>query len=269
MTTASGTRELPFARPIVWAALAALPPYCPVCDVSYVRTGTGIGDEDEAVAISEGTRFVCVRGRLNGSPVPANAVDGEVVEWTAERSIGTRLELASETWQTHVELSDVAGGSTQVTVTVTHEPKRSGWLRRTVRRKATERMVRETVDSELDMLPDHVERMGEGRPGSSAVAPGSASVDEEECGWVLHLVGTVNATDVTRLELQQRLEEIPIVAIDVRDLVYLDATALPALARWARRCSQAGRLAVIRGVNPDFDRLLSVMGLTSAFLRDR
>ncbi|MCF6506525.1 STAS domain-containing protein [Blastococcus sp. MG754426] len=266
MTTASGTRELPFARPIVWAALAALPPYCPVCDVSYVCTETG--DEEEAGAIGEGTTFVCVRGRLDGSPVPANAVDGEVVEWTAERSIGTRLELATETWQTRVELSDVAGGSTQVTVTVTHEPKRSGWLRRTVRRKATERMVRETVDSELDKLPDHVERMGEGRPGSSAVAPASASVDEEECGWVLHLVGTVNATDVRRLQLQQRLEEVPIVAIDVRDLTYLDSTALPALARWARRSSQAGRQAVIRGVNPDFDQMLNVMGLTSGFLRD-
>ncbi|WP_236832869.1 STAS domain-containing protein [Blastococcus sp. KM273128] len=266
MTTASGARELPFARPIVWGALAALPPYCPVCDVSYVCSGTV--EEDGALAIGEGTRFVCVRGRLDGSPVPANAVAGEVVEWVVDRSIGTRLELATETWQTRVELSDVAGGSTHVTVTVTHEPKRSGWWRRTVRRKATERMVQATVDSELTKLPDHVDQMGEGRPGSSAVASGSASVDEEECGWVLHLVGTVNAADVSRLQLRQRLEELPIVAIDVRDLNYLDSTALPLLVRWARRISQGNRQAVVRGVNPDFDQMLSVMGLTSRFLRD-
>ena len=265
MTTASGTREVPFARPRVWRALTALTPYCPVCDVSYVFSEAL--DDGTAATIGKGTRFVCVPGRLDGVPPPPSAVSGEIVEWVAQRSIGTRLELTREIWQTRIELADSERNSTQVTVTVTHEPTGGNSLLHALQQKATQRMVQRTVDSELAKLPDHITGVTEDHSGSMAVDRGSISEEQEEDGWVLHLRGHVDSPAVNRLELRRRLEELSVVAIDVRELTYLDSTALPFLLRWARRSSQAGRRAVIRGVNPAFDEMLGVMGLASTFPR--
>ena len=266
MTTASGTREVPFARPHVWRALTAPTPYCPVCDVSYVFSETT--DDGGAATIGEGTRFVCAPGRLDGAPPPPNAVSGEIVEWVTQRRVGTRLELTPETWQTRIELADAERGSTQVTVTVTREPKGGIRLLHALQRKATQRLVQRTVDSELAKLPDHIRRAVEDHDGPVAAEQGSISVEQEADGWVLHLRGQVDAPAVNRLELQRRLEELTVVAIDVRELSYLDSTALPFLLRWGRRSSQAGHRPVIRGANPAFDQLLGVMGLTSIFPRD-
>ena len=116
-------------------------------------------------------------------------------------------------------------------------------------------------------LPDHIPRVTEDHSGSSAVGRGSISVQQEEDGWVLHLRGDVDSSAVNRLELRRRLEELTVMAIDVRELTYLDSKALPFLLRWARRSSQAGRRAVIRGGNPAFDEMLGVMGLASTFPR--
>lgn len=265
MTTASGIREVPFARPHVWRALTALTPYCPVCDVSYVFSETP--DDGSAATIGKGTRFVCVPGQLEGTPAPPNAVSGEVVEWVAQRCIGTRLELPREIWQTHIELADSERNSTQVTVTVTHEPKGGNRLLHALQQKATQRMVQRTVDSELAKLPDHITRLTEDHSGSIAVVEGSISAEQEEHGWVLHLRGHVDTSAVNRLQLRRRLQEPTVVAIDVRELTYLDSTALPFLLRWARHSAEAGRPAVIRGVNPAFDEMLRVMGLASTFPR--
>lgn len=265
MTTASGTREVPFARPHVWRALTALTPYCPVCDVSYVYSETP--DDGSAATIGKGTRFVCVPGRLDGVPPPPNAVSGEIVEWVAQRCIGTRLELTREIWQTRIELADSERSSTKVTVTVTHEPRGDNRLLHALQQRARQRMVQRTVDSELAKLPDHITGVTEDHTGSIAVGQGSISAEEEEDGWVLHLRGHFDSSAVNRLELRRRLEELTVVAIDVRELTYLDSTALPFLLRWARRSSQAGRRAIIRGVNPAFDETLSVMGLASTFVR--
>lgn len=265
MTTASGTREVPFARPHVWRALTTLTPYCPVCDVSYVFPETP--DGGSAAEIGKGTRFVCVPGRLDGVPPPPDAMGGEIVEWVAQRCIGTRLELPREIWQTRIELADSERSSTQVTVTVTHEPKGGNRLLHALQQKATQRMVQRTVDSELAKLPDHIAGMTEDHSGSNAVGGGSISGEREEDGWVLHVRGYVDSAAVNRLDLRRRLEELTVVAIDVRELTYLDSTALPFLLRWARRSAQAGRRAVIRGVNPAFDEMLGVMGLASTFPR--
>ena len=74
MTTASGSREVPFPRGRVWQALAVLSPYCAVCDVSYVVSGSPTA--------GTGTTFVCVPGRLEGGRAPAaGAPLGESVEW--------------------------------------------------------------------------------------------------------------------------------------------------------------------------------------------
>ena len=266
MTTASGTREVPFARQSVWRALTAQTPYCPVCDVSYVFS-EGAGDEANAT-MGKGTKFVCVRGRLDGGPPPQNAVSGEIVEWVARRRIGTRLDLAPESWQTRIELTDAERGSTQVTVTVTHEPKGGNRLLHRMQRKAMQRMVQRTVDSELAKLPEHISQMTEDRSAATPVERASSALEREGDHWVIHLRGEVDAPAVRRLQLQRCLEEQPVLAIDVHELTYIDSTAFPPLLRWAQRRSRAGDRPIIRGVNQYFDEMLAVMGLTSVFLRE-
>ena len=262
MATATGSREIPYDRQLVWRSLTDVTSYCPVCDVSYVF------DDDTtagARAIGPGSRFVCVPGRREGGKPPPNAVAGEVAEWAEERCLGTRLTLASETWQTHVELDDGQPGSTRVTVTVACEPKGGGRLRRSLRRRALQRLVQHTVDSELAKLPAH---MGLAPVDEAVEAPGEGILMQQEAdGWVLHLRGEVDAPAVRRLNLQQRLEGVTVVAVDVSGLTYLDAVALPPLLRWARAASRAGRPARVRGANPEFDRVIGVMGMSSVFLR--
>ncbi|MGY1696897.1 MULTISPECIES: SRPBCC family protein [unclassified Geodermatophilus] len=153
MTTASGTREVAAPRSRVWRALAVLEPYCAVCDVSYVVDGDRAG---------EGARFVCVPGRLADGATPrSGAPRGEIVEWEPERLVTTRLELTPETWTTRIELADAGPGATRVTITLTHEPRRVRLADRFTR-SALQRMVRDTVDGELDKLPAHVEQVPAG-----------------------------------------------------------------------------------------------------------
>ena len=264
MTTATGAREVPFERQLVWRALTSATEYCPVCDVSYVFAD---GATSAGHSIGMGTRFVCVSGRLEGAEPPPDAVAGQVVEWAAQRRIGTRLELASETWQTHIELADAEGGSTRVTVTVTREPKGGSRLLHSLQRRSMQGMVQRTVDSELAKLPAHIDGVAEDHIAGVAEGRSEAIAMQREAeGWVLHLRGEVDAAAVRGLELEP-LENGRIVAIDVTDLTYLDSIALPPLRRWAKAASRAGRPALVRGVNQDFDRMLGVMGMTSVFQR--
>jgi anti-anti-sigma factor len=264
MTTATGTREIPFGRPHVWRSLTNLTPYCSVCDVSYVFDDSSSAGQ----AIGKGSRFVCVPGRLEGAEPPPNAVAGEVVEWAAQRCIETRLELASETWQTQIELADAEPGSTSVTVTVTREPKGGSRLLHSLQRRSVQRMVQRTVDSELAKLPAHINGVAEDHiAGAAEVWSGAIAMEREAEGWVLHLRGEVDAAAVRGLELERRLEDVRVVVIDVTDLTYLDSIALPPLRRWAKAASRAGQPPLVRGVNQDFDRMLGVMGMTSVFQR--
>lgn len=144
MSSATGTREVPQPRAEVWQALAVLEPYCAVCDVSYVVTGTG-----------RRTTFVAVSGRLDGEP-PAGSPEGRILEWAPGRVVVTQLDLTPETWTTRIELDDTPSGGTRVTMTVTHEPRGGGRLGRRVLRRAARGMVGRTVESELDKVPAHV-----------------------------------------------------------------------------------------------------------------
>jgi hypothetical protein len=146
MTTASGTREVPHPREEVWRALAVLETYCAVCDVSYVVSGVA----------GKGASFVCVPGRLDGRAPAAGAPRGEIVDWEPLRLVATRLELTPETWTTRIELTDAGEGATRVTVTVTHEPRTGSRLVRRLQRPGMQRLVRRTVDGELDKLPAHI-----------------------------------------------------------------------------------------------------------------
>ena len=262
MATATGSREIPYDRQLVWRSLTDVTSYCPVCDVSYVFDDDTSGG---ARAIGPGSRFVCVPGRLEGGKPPPNAVAGEVAEWDDERRIGTRLNLASETWQTRIELDDVEPGSTRVTVTVICEFTGGSRLRHSLQRRSLQRLAQHTVDSELAKLPAHM-----GRPPIDEAVEDQAEailMQREADGWVLHLRGEVDAPAVRRLNLQQRLEGATVVAVDVTGLTYLDAVALPPLLRWARAASRAGRPALVRGVNQEFDRMTGVIGMSSVFLR--
>ncbi|SEP13159.1 SRPBCC family protein [Trujillonella endophytica] len=155
MTTASGSREVPQPRDVVWRALAVLEPYCPVCDVSYVVPGRS--------AAGRGTRFVCVPGRLaeGEEPLPG-APEGEIVEWRPRRAVTTRLELTPETWTTRIELDDAAAGGTRVTITVDHEPRERNRLVDRLLRRSMRRLVQTTVDGELAKVSDHVAQVSPG-----------------------------------------------------------------------------------------------------------
>jgi hypothetical protein len=143
--TATGVREVPEGRRAVWQALAVLAPYCAVCDVSYVATGTGVG-----------TTFVCVPGRLAGEP-GADAPRGEIVEWQPNRLVATRLQLPAETWTTRIELADTDQGGTRVAMTLTFESRGGNRLVERVQRRTRQRLVQRTLEAELDRVPAHIE----------------------------------------------------------------------------------------------------------------
>jgi hypothetical protein len=150
--TATGSREVPAPRAQVWQALAVLRPYCPVCDVSYVVSGSPTA--------GRGTTFVCVPGRLDDTAPGDGAPRGEIVEWEPRKVVATRLELTPETWTTRIELADAEPGSTRVTITLTHEAKKPNRLVQRVQRGAMRRLVRRTVDAELEKLPAHIAQVG-------------------------------------------------------------------------------------------------------------
>jgi len=150
-TTATGTRDVPQSRAEVWRALAVLQPYCPVCDVSYVVSGSGAR-----------TTFVCAPGRLDGAPPPSGAPVGHILEWRPARLVTTRLELTPETWTTRIAFDDAPGGGTRVTMTITHEPNAGARLVRWVQRAAGRRMVQRTVDTELEKVPAHIAQLTAG-----------------------------------------------------------------------------------------------------------
>ena len=145
MRTASGVREVPQGRAQVWQALAVLEPYCAVCDVTYVVHGTGAG-----------TTFVCVPGRDEVAEPGPEALRGEIVEWQPRRLVGTRLQLPAETWTTRIELADRAGGGTRVTMSLSYAPRGGNRLVEWVQGRTRQRLVRRTLDAELDKIPAHI-----------------------------------------------------------------------------------------------------------------
>ena len=149
VTEATGVRGVPERPDTVWQALAVLRPYCAVCDVSYVVEGA-------RGRLREGATFVCVPGRRpDDDPPPATATRGRIVDWAPPRLVVSELELAGETWTTRIELSEQDGGGTAVTVTLRREHTGARLLG-VLQRGAARRLVRRTLDAELDKLPAHV-----------------------------------------------------------------------------------------------------------------
>lgn len=266
MATARGTRDVPVGRELVWTALSRPTTYCSVCDVSYVFDDAAAGG---GRTLGPGSRFVCASGRLDGAQPPPDAMAGEIVEWAEGHRIRTRLQRGLETWETRIDLDEVEPGSTRVTITVTRGPEGGGRPFSGLWRRAEQRMVQRTVDSELAKLPDHI---APARVAPVHVGPVADDrtpvivVQQERAGSVLHLRGEVDAAAVRRLQLEGQLAEV--VVVDVTWLTYLDSAALAPLLRWARAVSRDGRPATARGANPEFDRMIGVMGMTSVFVRE-
>jgi uncharacterized protein YndB with AHSA1/START domain len=145
---ATGARELPEPPAQVWEALAVLRPYCAVCDVSYLVTGSG-----------RGATFVCVPGRVDGDAAVPRGTTGEISEWAPPRRVTTRLERAGEIWTTRLELTPTASGGTQVGVTLHCETTGTA-LVGALQRRALQRLVDRTVEGELARLSDHVAQVG-------------------------------------------------------------------------------------------------------------
>jgi hypothetical protein len=143
--SASGEREVPQSRRAVWTALAVLEPYCAVCDVSYVVTGTGAG-----------TTFLCAPGRLDGTVPGPEAVRGEIEVWEPRRTVATRLDLPAETWTTRIELTDTGAGGTRVTMTLGCSPRQGNALVRRLQARSRQQLVQRTLDAELAKVPAHI-----------------------------------------------------------------------------------------------------------------
>ena len=150
--TSGRSREVPHPRQEVWRALAVLEPYCAVCDVSYVVSGSA----------GKGATFVCVPGRLDGAAPSATAPKGEIVEWKPPRLVTTRLELTPEVWTTRIEFEEAGPATTRVTITVTHEPRGGSRVVRWLTRAGMQRLVQRTVDGELAKLPAHIGQVAGG-----------------------------------------------------------------------------------------------------------
>jgi hypothetical protein len=141
---AAGSRELAEPQRQVWRALAELRPYCAVCDVSYVVTGSG-----------QGATFVCVPGRVDGDGSPPHGVRGEIVEWTPPRRVTTRLERAGEVWTTRLELDSTPSGGTLVAMALRCESSANAVVG-ALQRRALQRLVERTLAGELAKLDEHV-----------------------------------------------------------------------------------------------------------------
>jgi anti-anti-sigma factor len=94
---------------------------------------------------------------------------------------------------------------------------------------------------------------------------GFIAVEAEDDGHVLRLIGDVDASVVTVLTAEHALDDLRIVAVDVRELAYIDSTGLTLLVRWAQEAHREGRPAVIRHPTKRFERVLDMAGLTPLF----
>ena len=103
--------------------------------------------------------------------------------------------------------------------------------------------------------------------GWLAEPSGRIAVESETDGHVLRLIGDVDAAVASTLASEHSLDDLKIVAVDVRELAYIDSTGLPVLVRWAQAAHQEGRPAVIRHASQRFERVLEMAGLTSLFDR--
>ncbi len=151
-TTASGSREVAYPVEHVWQAMAALLPYCPVCDVSAILDGPG--------DLRIGTTFRAFPGRVYERPDEISAVEGgtpgEIVHWSPHEVVATRLEAGNETVVVQVEMAAASPDTTLVTISVGVTPQGQSRLAKAMARSSYARMARRTVEGEIEKLPAHL-----------------------------------------------------------------------------------------------------------------
>jgi len=96
---------------------------------------------------------------------------------------------------------------------------------------------------------------------------GTITVVPEADGHVLRLIGDVDAAVVGALHDEHTLDDLRVLAVDVRELAYIDSTGLTLLVRWAQDAHRDGRPATVRHAGPRFDRVVEMAGLTGLFDR--
>ena len=179
---ASAVREVAYPVEHVWQAMATLLPYCSVCDVSVsvispgqLRAGTEFrafpgrrterADGPDATPAADGP--VAMRAadgpdatRPADGPVATRAADGgmpgEIIDWSPQRSVATRLEAGSETVVVRVEMSTATPDTTMVTISVEVTPHLRSRIAAAMSRSSYVRMARRTVEGEIEKLPAHL-----------------------------------------------------------------------------------------------------------------
>jgi len=170
---ASAVREVAYPVEHVWQAMATLLPYCSVCDVSVsvispgqLRAGTEFrafpgrrterADGPDATPAADGP----VPTPAADGPVPMRAADGgmpgEIIDWSPQRSVATRLEAGSETVVVRVEMSTATPDTTMVTISVEVTPHLRSRIAAAMSRSSYVRMATRTVEGEIEKLPAHL-----------------------------------------------------------------------------------------------------------------
>jgi anti-anti-sigma factor len=109
--------------------------------------------------------------------------------------------------------------------------------------------------------------VGDETGGRSGEATGLLAVTGAADGQVLRLSGDVDAPVLRAFGGDRALDRLPIVAVDVGSLRYIDSAGLAFLVRWAQTARREGRPAEIRNAGDRFERVLEVAGLTGLFDR--
>jgi len=145
----------------VWQAIATLLPYCPVCDVSAIVDSRG--------ELGSGTEFRAFPGKIatpsEAGDVAADGMPGEIIDWSPQRSVATRLETGSETVVVRVEMAEATPDTTLVTISVEVAPLQRSRLVAAISRSSYARMARRTVEGEIGKLPAHLAMLDDRQAG--------------------------------------------------------------------------------------------------------
>ncbi len=156
---ASASREVAYPVEQVWAALATLLPYCSVCDVSAIVDTPG--------DICLGTKFRAFSGRLpegpDGEAVPDGGMPGEIVDWSPQKSVATRLETEGESVVVSVEMAAASPDTTLVSISVEVTPRMRNRITVAMARSSYVRMAVRTVEGEIGKLPAHLALLEDSR----------------------------------------------------------------------------------------------------------
>jgi anti-anti-sigma factor len=105
-----------------------------------------------------------------------------------------------------------------------------------------------------------------GRPAPE-LYPGSIHLVWDDEGAVLCMHGDVDGPVVERFEADVAQEPLPVVAIDVGQMTYIDSTGLGFMVRWAQESARAGNTPALRNAHRRIDQVLAITGLDALFTR--